>query len=90
MCHHSANPRRALASCGAKGLPPCHLRSHLALARLTQERVEAREVLPVRFRPEVRLRLRESLSLRARCVARHRWDFVEYVRFEGINISHLF
>ncbi|CAM4626124.1 unnamed protein product, partial [Lepidochelys kempii] len=64
------NPGWAAAGGRPEGLPPCDLRPALALARPAQERAEARQVLPVRLRPQVRQRLREPLPLRARGVAR--------------------
>ena len=54
-----------VSGCWKERFPPRDLRSYLAMARPSQERVEASQVLPVRFRPESRLRLRESLPLRA-------------------------
>ena len=57
-----------------EGISPRDLRSNLALARPSQERVEASQVLPVRFRPESRLCLREPLPLREGRQPRHRPD----------------
>ncbi|OWK49499.1 Mothers against decapentaplegic 4 [Lonchura striata] len=57
---------------GPQGLPARDLRAALALAGPAQERAEARQVLPVRLRPQVRQRLRQPLPLRARRLARHR------------------
>lgn len=42
-----------LAGGRTQGISSCHLCKDLAVARFTQERVEAREVLPVCIRPEV-------------------------------------
>ena len=49
---------------GAERLSPRDLRPDLALARPAQERAEAREVLPVRVRPQAGQRLRQPLPLR--------------------------
>lgn len=56
---------------GPQRFPTRDLCAHLALARSSQERTQARQVLPVRVRFEVRLRLRQPLSLREGCLTRY-------------------
>ena len=69
---------RFCSGCWTEGFPSRHLRSDLEMARPAQEWVEASQVLPVRFRPESRLGLCESLPLRASRQSWHRPDGTFY------------
>ena len=63
-----------VSGCWSEGISSCDLRSYLEMARPSQERAEASQVLPVRFRPESRLCLCKSLPLREGRQPRHRPD----------------
>lgn len=86
MRHYPEDPGRQTAGRGTQGFSPCDIRPHLEMAGSAQERTEAREVLPVRVRLEVRFRMRESVSLRASGVARHRCVLLQYAHCRYYNL----
>lgn len=65
------------------------------MAGLAQERTETREILPVRFRFEMRFGLRKSLSLRASGITWHRYvmtcnlTFTFFLSSFRICVSHV-